>query len=97
MIVERVPTTLRNALSRWLIEPNIGVFIGNPSARVRDELWEKALAAAPEGTALQIWSAKTTQGFSCRQYNTKDREFVDLEGLTLVRVFSKAAQQSRKA
>ena len=96
MIVERVPTSLRNALSRWLIEPSTGVFIGNPSARVRDELWEKALTTAPEGTALQIWSAKTTQGFSYRQYNTKDREFVDLEGLSLIRVLSKASRQSHK-
>ncbi len=96
MMVERVPTSLKNALSRWLIEPRTGVFIGNPSARVRDELWEKALVAAPEGTALQIWSAKTPQGFTYRQHNTKDREFIDLEGLSLIRVLSKASVQSHK-
>jgi len=59
-------------------------------------LWEKALTAAPEGTTLQIWSAKTTQGFSYRQHNTKDREFVDLEGLSLIRVFPKASQRFHK-
>ena len=45
---------------------------------------------------MQIWSAKTAQGFSYRQHNPKDREFVDLEGLSLIRVLSKASQRSHK-
>ncbi|MDP2945936.1 MAG: type I-E CRISPR-associated endoribonuclease Cas2, partial [bacterium] len=26
---------MKGALSRWLLEPKTGVFLGNPSARVR--------------------------------------------------------------
>ena len=96
MIVERVPTSLRNALSRWLIEPSTGTFVGNPTARVRDELWTKALAAAPEGTALQIWSAQNPQGFSYRQHNAHQRELVDFEGLSLVRIQSKESSPPTK-
>ena len=95
MIVERVSTTLRNTLSRWLIEPSTGVFIGNPSARVRDELWTKALASASEGTALQIWTSQTPQGFTYRQYNPGHREMVDVEGLSLVRVLSKESARKK--
>lgn len=89
MIVERVPTSLRNALSRWLIEPSTGVFVGNPSARIRDELWKKILDTAPDGTALQVWSAQNPQGFAYRQHNAAQRELVIVDGLTLVRTLPK--------
>ena len=88
MIVERVPTSLRNALSRWLIEPSTGVFVGNPSARIRDELWKKIITKAPTGSALQIWTAQTLQGFAYRQHNPIHREIVVVDGLSLVRVIT---------
>lgn len=79
--------SLRGALSRWLLEPKAGVFLGNPSARVRDELWERAIKKAPEtGALLQIWTDQNPQGFSYRQTGNRRREFVDLEGLSLVRI-----------
>jgi ABC-type dipeptide/oligopeptide/nickel transport system permease component len=43
LILERVPATLRSELSRWLIEPRVGVFVSGVSAMVRDRLWEKAV------------------------------------------------------
>ena len=89
MIVEKVPTSLRGALSRWLIEPRVGVFVGNPSARVRDELWTKAIGASSGGAVLQIWSAQNPQGFSHRQHNAHRRTFVDFDGLSLIRILSK--------
>ena len=87
MILEKVPRSLRGALSRWLLEPKTGVFLGNPSARVRDELWERALKTMKgEGSALQIWSDRNPQGFSYRQVGISEREIVDFEGLQLVRI-----------
>lgn len=97
MIVERVPTSLRNTLSRWLIEPSTGVFVGNPSARIRDELWKKIVNKASEGSALQIWSAQTSQGFAYRQHNPVHREIVSIDGLNLVRIITKeTAPQSKE-
>ena len=96
MIVERVPTSLRNALSRWLIEPSAGVFVGNPTARIRDELWKKIIAKAPEGSALQIWSAQTSQGFAYRQHNPRHREIVTIDGLNLVRIVTKETTTQSK-
>ncbi|WP_347272439.1 type I-E CRISPR-associated endoribonuclease Cas2e [Dehalococcoides mccartyi] len=64
MILEKVPTSLRGALSRWLLEPKTGVFLGNPSARVRDELWDKAIKKTKaSGVILQIWTDQNPQGF----------------------------------
>ena len=85
MILEKVPTSLRGALSRWLIEPRTGVFLGNPSARVRDELWKLAVAGVGPGNALQIWSDRGLQGFRHRGHGAHDREIVDVEGVALVR------------
>jgi len=87
MAMEKVPMSLRGALSRWLLEPKTGIFLGNPSARVRDELWKRALTAIKgKGSVLQVWSDKNPQGFSYRQCGESNREFVDFEGLSLIRV-----------
>ena len=37
LILERVPPGLKGDLSRWMIEPKAGIFLGRVSARVRDE------------------------------------------------------------
>ena len=84
MILEKTRRSLKGELSRWLIEPSPGVFLGNPSSRVRDELWGKAVSKNPDAHVLQVWSASNIQGFEYRQHNPGNREFVDLEGISLV-------------
>lgn len=95
LILERVPAKLRGELSRWLIEPRTGVFVGRVSALVRDRLWEKVVAAAAPGKAaaskrkpgaLLIYRARTEQGFAVRSFGDPSREMVEMEGLVLVRV-----------
>ena len=87
MILEKVPTSLRGALSRWLLEPKTGVFLGNPSARVRDELWSRAIKKTKEsGAVMQIWTDQNPQGFSSRQYGERGRKFIDFEGLALIQI-----------
>ena len=41
IILENVPVGLRGELSRWMLEPKSGVFVGNMTARIRDLLWDK--------------------------------------------------------
>jgi CRISPR-associated protein Cas2 len=86
MILEKLPRSLRGALSRWLIEVRPGTFLGNPSQRVRDELWKKVTQRPPLGYVLQLWSAPTPQGFEYRQYGASQRQLVDFEGVALVTV-----------
>ncbi|MDD4924278.1 MAG: type I-E CRISPR-associated endoribonuclease Cas2e [Dehalococcoidales bacterium] len=79
--------SLRGALSRWLLEPKTGIFLGDPSARVRDELWMQAIKKAKEsGSVIQIWNDKNPQGFSYRQYGVQNRKFVDVDGLSLIQI-----------
>jgi CRISPR-associated protein Cas2 len=85
MIVEKVPTSLKGALSRWLLEPKTGIFLGDPSARVRDELWKQAMTKTKGGgSIIQIWTDDNPQGFSYRQYGVQERSFIDVEGMSLI-------------
>lgn len=85
MILEKVPSSLKGELSRWLIEPKAGVFVGKVSAMVRDKLWEKCLCSYPTGSYIQIWSSNNEQGFSVRSFGERSREVIDMEGITLVK------------
>lgn len=86
LILERVPAGLRGELSRWMLEPRTGVFVGNVSALVRDKLWEKVEKQAKGGAALLVHTARTEQGFRVRSHGDPSRTPVDWEGLTLVRI-----------
>jgi CRISPR-associated protein Cas2 len=66
LILERVPVSLRGELTRWLLEPRAGVFVGKISAAVRDKLWEKACGAMDGGAGMLIHNADNEQGFSVR-------------------------------
>lgn len=85
MILEKVPTSLRGELTRWMIEPHTGVFVGHVSALVRDRLWDKVREQIKEGGALQAWSTNNEQRFMIRMAGNTEREIVDFEGLYLVR------------
>jgi CRISPR-associated protein Cas2 len=85
MILEKVPTSLRGELTRWLIEPHPGVFVGHVSGLVRDKLWEKCAKKVGEGGLIQIWSTNTEQRFAVRIWGQTDRQMVNMEGLWLVR------------
>jgi CRISPR-associated protein Cas2 len=85
MILEKVPGSLRGELTRWLIEPHPGVFVGHVSALVRDKLWDKCAGRLKEGGMIQIWSTNTEQRFAMRAWGETGRELVDMEGLWLVR------------
>ena len=85
MILEKAPTSLRGELSRWLIEPRAGVFLGNLSARVRDQLWARACRKSWDGSVLQLWSDTTSpQGYRYRAFGAPSRQLEDHEGIALV-------------
>ena len=85
MFLEKVSTSLRGELTRWLIEPQPGVFVGHVSALVRDRLWEKCVQQRDQGGVIQIWSTNTEQRFDIRAWGNTDREMVNHEGIWLVR------------
>ena len=86
MILERVPASLRGELTRWMLEPKTGVFVGQVSALVRDKLWEKVCQSMKGGAGTLVWSTDNEQGFAFRLQGDPRRTVVDFEGLSLVRV-----------
>jgi CRISPR-associated protein Cas2 len=85
-VLQRVPASLRGELSRWMLEPHPGVFIGRPSALVRDKLWDMIREKARAGAALMAYSADNEQGFTLQTHGDTARSLRDFEGLTLVRI-----------
>ncbi|MFI1176666.1 type I-E CRISPR-associated endoribonuclease Cas2e [Streptomyces melanogenes] len=83
IVLTNCPAGLRGLLTRWLLEISAGVFIGNPSARIRDALWEEVRQYADQGRALLAHTTNTEQGFTFR---THDHAWnpIDHEGLTLI-------------
>lgn len=78
-----VPVGLRGELTRWLLEISPGTFVGNISARVRDELWTMCTEQAGNGSALLVHSARREQRLDFRSHGTKWVP-VDMDGLTLM-------------
>jgi CRISPR-associated protein Cas2 len=94
ILVERVAPSLRGELTRWLIQPRTGVFVGTVSALVRDKLWDRVVhavqAAKPRAGgkqrgAMMIYTTNTEQGFAIRVFGETDRSIEDFEGLLLAK------------
>ncbi|MFI9462433.1 type I-E CRISPR-associated endoribonuclease Cas2e [Streptomyces xiamenensis] len=83
IILTNCPAGLRGFLTRWLLEISAGVFIGNPSARIRDALWDEVRQYAGQGRALLVHGTDNEQGYTFR---THDHAWhpTDHEGLTLI-------------
>jgi CRISPR-associated protein Cas2 len=82
-ILERVPASIRGELSRWLIHPKTGVFVGHVSARVRDLLWARLQRSMKRGAALLIYTCDAEQGYAIRTFGNTKKMIQDYEGLTL--------------
>ncbi|WP_086820198.1 type I-E CRISPR-associated endoribonuclease Cas2e [Allokutzneria sp. NRRL B-24872] len=76
----------RGALTRWLLEPHAGVYVGTLTARVREQLWNGVRESINNqgGWAVLIHTANTEQGFALHTCGTGRRTPIDLDGLTLL-------------
>lgn len=84
LIVERAPTGLRGELTRWLLEPHAGVFVGRVSATVREKLWQRTCKGLRGGAAILVWRTNNEQGFDFQIWGDPRRTVTDWEGLKLV-------------
>jgi CRISPR-associated protein Cas2 len=76
---------LRGYLSRFLIEINTGLYVGNVSARVRDYLCDRVTDNIGIGKAVLAWNTDNEQGFALKIIGYSDREVVNNEGIFLIR------------
>lgn len=92
IVLERVSPSVRGELTRWLLEPRTGVFVGNVSAAVRDKLWELVCAKMRDGAGMLIHNAQNEQGFAIRYHGDTSRAVEDFDGLLLIRVPAKSKE-----
>ncbi len=100
LICEKAPDSLRGELSRWMIEPKTGVFVGKMSAVVRDKLWQRVQQKIKSGAAIMAYPANNEQGFVIKSHGKTTRELIDYDGLMLVKIAtpaSKALQEAQEA
>lgn len=85
----KLPEHLRGYLSRFLLEVDTGVYVGNVSRRVRDNLWRRCVSVMGEGTLTMINSdASREQGFAVNTLGTNRRVIRDHDGLLLAETLS---------
>jgi CRISPR-associated protein Cas2 len=86
IVLERVATSLRGELSRWMLEIRAGTFVGRVSAMVRDKLWDMVCEKSREGGCVMVYKTNNEQGFAFRLCGRISREVVDFDGMKLVRI-----------
>lgn len=94
IILEKVPASVRGELTRWMLEPQTGVFIGNLSAAVRDALWTMICTKLRGGAGILVHQTTNEQGFALRFYGDTSRELVDFDGLKLIRILNKSENKT---
>ena len=77
------PPALRGDLTKWLQEISTGVYVGQVSARVRDEIWKRVRESAKSGRATMVFSTNNEQRMDFRVHNTGWQP-IDFDGLKLM-------------
>lgn len=83
--LERVPVGVRGDLTRWMLQPATGIFVGDLSADVRSRLWERVCTYKRAGACVLVTAARNEQGFELRQHGDRSVELIDVEGFALIR------------
>lgn len=83
IVLVAAPEGLRGHLTRWMVEVNAGVFVGNPSKRIRDRIWTLLANRIGDGQVVLVEPAPNEQGWAVRTAG-RDRWYpVDFDGLIL--------------
>ena len=77
------PESLRGDLTKWLIEISSGVFVGQVSARVRDQLWGRVQENSKGGRALLVFNTNNEQKLDFRTTG-ETWEPIDFDGIKLM-------------
>ena len=85
LIIENASPSLKGELSRTMIEPKSGIFVGKISALVRDKLWDKTCKNIKKGGCILIFSTNNEQGYGVRTFGDTTRKVINYDGLNLVK------------
>lgn len=84
LVVTACPAGLRGDLTKWLFQISPTVFVGRPSARIREAIWKRTVELCKDGSAILVWSSDNEQGLEFRTHRTEWQP-ADYDGLTLIR------------
>jgi CRISPR-associated protein Cas2 len=84
IVTENVPPRLRGRLAVWLVEVRAGVYVGNPSKRLREFIWDQVNDGVEDGNAVMVWRTSTESGYDFLTVGKNRRMPVDFDGLRLV-------------
>lgn len=84
VVLSDCPPKLRGDLSKWLLEVNTGVYVGNISARVRERLWQRICDHLRHGRATMVFHTNNEQHMDFLVHNTTWNP-VDFDGVKLMR------------
>lgn len=93
--VTKVPPSLRGDLTKWMQEIATGVYVGNFSTRVKEQLWERIKKSVGSGQATISYTANNELGYQFETYHTH-RQNVSFDGIPLVMI-SKIGKDSDTA
>lgn len=77
------PIGLRGDLTKWLLEVSAGVFVGQVSTRVRDQLWERIKETTMDGRVTMVFNTNNEQRLDFRVHNST-WEPIDFDGIKLI-------------
>jgi CRISPR-associated protein Cas2 len=83
VVLIAAPEGLRGHLTRWMVEVAAWVFVGNPSARVRDRVWSLLAERIGDGQAIMVEPANNEQRWAVRTAGRGRWYPVDFDGLIL--------------
>ncbi len=83
VVLIAAPPGLRGHLTRWMIEIAPGVYVGNPTARIRDRIWPVLAERIGNGQAIMIEPANNEQRWTFRTAGRERWQPVDYDGLIL--------------
>lgn len=93
--ISNCPSKLRGDLTKWLIEIDTGVFVGNLNPRVRDAVWQRIGENIGNGRATMVFGTNGEQKLKFRICNS-DWVPVDFDGITLVKRILSSQNNEKK-
>ncbi len=85
IVLENAPPRLRGRLAVWLLEVRAGVYAGNYSRRVREQIWSQVEEGIEEGNAVLMWRSTAEAGFEFLTLGKNRRIQADFDGVQLVK------------
>ena len=84
IVLENAPPRLRGRVAVWLLEVRAGVYIGNPSKKVREMIWKQVEIGLQDGNAVMVWKTNTEAGYDFETLGKNRRIPKEMDGVKLV-------------